>query len=99
PPPKPAIPVLPGPHLLKDHPRAVYRTLRISTLFLALAALGGLAQLFLRSRRSASRHDRALAILFLAAIAYFPIVSAVNMATGRYPWPSDDLSRPPAAAL
>jgi len=95
-PPEARTPVLRGPHLLKKHLRAVDRTLRLSTVLLALAALGGLALIWTRDHET-SDGSRSLAVIFLAAITYFPLVSALNVANGRYRWPSEDAAIPVAA--
>jgi hypothetical protein len=92
-PPHPPADVLPGPHPLKSHPRAVRLALRAAGLLLALAALGGLLVL-LRRARAGSIGDRALAVGFAAAALYVPLVSAAIAVNGRYRWPSEDVVMP-----
>lgn len=95
-PPEPGIPVLPGPHPLKPHRRAVHWALRIAAALLALFGAGGLLQLLRRGFPSPGP-DRAIAVWFLAAAAYVPLVSALIAVNGRYRWPVEDVLVPLAA--
>ena len=96
-PPYPGRDVLAEHHPLEDHRTAVFATLRIADGLLLLCALGGLLLLFRRARRMGSGFDRALAVGFLAVVAYIPLLSAPIAVNGRYRWPSEDLSVPLAA--
>ena len=96
-PPFPIRDVLAEHHPLEDHRAAVFWTLRIADYFLIACTLGGLCLLFRRAIRSRSSLDRALAVGYLAAIAYIPLLSAPIAVNGRYRWPSEDLSVPLAA--
>jgi len=96
-PPNPPRDVLPEHHPLEDHRTAVFGSLRIADAFLLVCAVGGFWRLLRRAHRTQSGLDRALAAGFLAAVAYFPLVSAPIAVNGRQRWPSEDLSVPIAA--
>jgi 4-amino-4-deoxy-L-arabinose transferase-like glycosyltransferase len=96
-PPFPGRDVLSERHPLEDHRAAVFWALRIFDAFLLACAFGGLCLLFRRAQRSRSGLDRALAVGFLATVAYFPLLSAPIATNGRQRWPSEDLSVPIAA--
>ena len=96
-PPYPIRDVLAEHHPLEDHRAAVFWTLRIADYCLIACTLGGLWILFRRAIRSRSGIDRALAVGYLAAIAYIPLLSAPIAVNGRYRWPCEDLSVPLAA--
>ncbi|HEY6931004.1 MAG TPA: hypothetical protein VJA66_15125 [Thermoanaerobaculia bacterium] len=96
-PPYPSGDVLPVHHPLQDHRAAVFWTLRLADYILIVCTLGGFWILFRRAIRSRSRFDTALAVGYLAAIAYIPILSAPIAVNGRYRWPCEDLSVPIAA--
>ena len=84
-------PVLPGPHPVKEHAGAVRALLRLASVLLALAALGGFVLL-----ARGPRAERALAIGFLAAAVYLPIAAAASAANGRSRWMSEDAAMPVA---
>jgi hypothetical protein len=96
-PPEPGISVLARPHPLKLHRRVVLWTLRIAAALLALFGAGGLLLLLRRGFQSPPGPDRAIAVWFLAAAAYVPLVSALIAVNGRYRWPVEDVLLPLAA--
>lgn len=96
-PPNPGKDVIPGPHLLKEHRAAVFATLRVSAALLVVLAVGGAIVLLARARRERTPFARALAVGYLAAVFYVPLLSAPIAVNGRYRWPSEDLSVPLAA--
>jgi len=90
-PPDPPADALPGPHVLKEHRRAVCGVLRVSGLVLAAAALTGLLILVLVRRSST---DRLLAAGILATALYVPVLSSAIAVNGRYRWPAEDAVAP-----
>ncbi len=91
-PPDPPGAALSGPHVLKEHRRAVCGVLRAGGLALAAAALGGLLLLTLRRGRSGT--DRLLAAGILATALYVPVLSAAIAVNGRYRWQAEDAVAP-----
>ena len=85
--------VLPQPHPLDGHRRAVQGALRVSGLLLGALAIGGF-WIILRRARAGSLGDRALAAGFLAAALYVPLVSAAMAVNGRYRWAAEDVIVP-----
>jgi 4-amino-4-deoxy-L-arabinose transferase-like glycosyltransferase len=98
-PPKPGQDVLPGPHLLKEHPHLLTRTLWVTGWLLVALGLVGCLVLLRRWSRTRSPGDLAIALAMPAAAFYVPVVSSLIAVNGRYRWPVEDLLMPCAAVF
>jgi 4-amino-4-deoxy-L-arabinose transferase-like glycosyltransferase len=94
PPPESGLSVLPGPHPLKGHRRAVTTLLRVAGLLLAVMACAGAIVLVRASASPATASLRAGLATIVGCAAWLLFLSAIFAANGRYRWPVEDLCVP-----
>lgn len=98
-PPWPATEVLPGPHVLKRYALAMLVVVDGAYWILLLVGGAGAVYWMVTELSRGDPRRRAGVVALLGTAVYFPAVSAVFHASGRYRWPTVDLLVPLAAAL